>query len=362
MPAQVKITLTNQEEKHLIHLVNSRKTPVRLVDRANIVLMAAAKNPNYKIAEALGIDVNTVGRWRNRYAKDGLKGIEKDLPRGRNHGGKNTDDQNRLRSEVIRITTQEKPENATHWSTRSLGKHLGVHHSFIGRVWKEAGLKPHLHKTFKVSNDPNFEEKLQDVVGLYLSPPENAVVFCVDEKSSIQALDRTQPGLPLKKGRCETMTHDYKRNGTSTLFAALDVQSGEVIGECYKKHRHQEFIKFLKIVEKQAPADLDLHLIVDNYSTHKHEKVKNWLKRNKRVHLHFIPTSSSWLNLVERFFGIITEKQIRRGVFSSVQDLENKIKDFIEKYNEDSKPFVWTKNAEEIIEKVGRAKQATAYQ
>ena len=229
-------------------------------------------------------------------------------------------------------------------------------------MWKEAGLKPHLHKTFKVSNDPNFEEKLQDVVGLYLSPPENAVVFCVDEKSSIQALDRTQPGLPLKKGRCETMTHDYKRNGTSTLFAALDVQSGEVIGECYKKHRHQEFIKFLKIVEKQAPADLDLHLIVDNYSTHKHEKVKNWLKRNKRVHLHFIPTSSSWLNLVERFFGIITEKQIRRGVFSSVQDLENKIKDFIEKYNEDSKPFVWTKNAEEIIEKVGRAKQATAYQ
>ena len=217
-----------------------------------------------------------------------------------------------------------------------------------------------IHKQFKISNDPKFEEKLSDVVGLYLSPPENAIVFCVDEKSSIQALDRTQPGLPLKKGLAGTMTHDYKRHGTSRLFAALNVQNGKVIGECKKRHRHQEFLSFLKTVEKQSPKHKSLHLIVDNYATHKHEKVKNWLKRNKRVHLHFIPTSSSWLNLVERFFGLITEKQIRRGVFSSVADLEKKIEQFIEKHNDDPKPFVWTKTTEDILVKVNRAKQKLA--
>ena len=211
-------------------------------------------------------------------------------------------------------------------------------------------------KTFKISNDPYFEEKLTDVVGLYLNPPENAVVFCVDEKSSIQALDRTQPGLPLKKGRAGTMTHDYKRNGTSTLFAALNVFSGEVIGECKQRHRHQEFLSFLKTVEQQTPEDLELHIIVDNYATHKHQKVKNWLKRNKRVTLHFIPTSSSWLNLVERFFGLITDKAIRRGVFSSVGDLEDKLMSFISNHNNNPTPFVWTKTVEEIIAKVARAK------
>ncbi len=228
----------------------------------------------------------------------------------------------------------------------------------INRVWREVGLKPHLVAQFKVSNDPAFEEKLRDVVGLYLSPPENAVVFCVDEKSSIQALDRTQPGLPMKPGRGGTMTHDYKRHGTSTLFAALNTLTGDVIGECKKRHRHQEFLAFLKTVEKQTPKELDLHLIVDNYATHKHEKVKNWIKRNKRVHLHFIPTSSSWLNLVERFFGLLTERQLRRGVFTSVQELEETIMDFIERHNEDKKPFAWTKSAEEILEKVGRARHA----
>jgi transposase len=303
-----------------------------------------------------------VCRWRNRFAEKRFQGIEKDLPRGGNHGGKNTKDQAKLRSKIIKMTTQEKPKDATHWSTRSLAKVLGINHSFVNRVWREVGLKPHLTAQFKVSNDPNFEEKLKDVVGLYLSPPENAVVFCVDEKSSIQALDRTQPGLPMKKGRCGTMTHDYKRHGTSTLFAALNAVSGEVIGECKQRHRHQEFLAFLKLIEKQTSKDLELHLIVDNYATHKHEKIKNWLKRNKRVHLHFIPTSSSWLNLVERFFGLLTEKQLRRGVFQSVKELENAINQFIETHNENKKPLIWTKSAEEILEKVGRARDVLANQ
>jgi len=307
------------------------------------------------------MDINKICRWRNRFEQSGLPGIEKDLPRGGNHGGKNTGEQAKLRTKIIKMTTQEKPKNATHWSTRSLAKALGINHSFVNRVWRETGLKPHLTKYFKVSNDPLFEEKLHDVVGLYLSPPENAVVFCVDEKSSIQALDRTQPGLPLKRGRCGTMTHDYKRHGTSTLFAALNTVTGEVIGACKKRHRHQEFLEFLKEVDKQTPKELDLHLIVDNYATHKHEKVKDWLKRNNRITLHFIPTSSSWLNLVERFFGLITEKQLRRGVYTSVKALEKAIMQFIESHNENKKPFVWTKSAKDILEKVKRARQSLAF-
>jgi len=356
MPAQVKIVLSAEEKKQLEQNIRSGKTPVRLLERSKIVLFAAEGTPNYKIAEFLNIDVNKVGRWRNRFVDDRHQGIEKDLPRGANHGGKNSAEQRTLRSKVIAMTTQEKPKDATQWSTRSLAKVMGINHSFVNRVWREVGLKPHLTDQFKVSNDPAFEEKLHDVVGLYLAPPENAVVFCVDEKSSIQALDRTQPGLPMKPGRCGTMTHDYKRHGTSTLFAALNTLTGEVIGECKKRHRHQEFLSFLKTVEKQTRKDLDLHLIVDNYSTHKHQKVKAWLKRNKRVHLHFIPTSSSWLNLVERFFGLLTDKQLRRGVFTSVKELETTIMRFIETHNENKKPFIWTKSAEEILEKVGRAR------
>lgn len=357
MPAQISITICPEEKKQLEKNVKSRTTPIRLIERSKIVLLAGEKIPNYKIAEQLGIDVNKVGRWRNRFAEKRLPGIEKDLPRGANHGGKNTEEQAKLRSKIIKLTTTSKPKDATHWSTRSLAKKLGINHSLVGRVWKESGLKPHLVAQFKVSNDPYFEEKLHDVVGLYLSPPENAIVFCVDEKSSIQALDRSQPGLPLKKGRCGTMTHDYKRNGTSTLFAALNTATGEVIGECKQQHRHQEFLSFLKTVEKQTPQSLDLHLIVDNYATHKHEKVKNWLKRNKRVHLHFIPTSSSWLNLVERFFGLLTEKQLKRGVFTSVKELEASIMNFIRHHNKNKKPFVWTKSAEEILKKVERARE-----
>jgi len=337
--------------------VSSRTTPVRLVERSKIVLLADEGRDNQSIARVLGITENKVGRWRNRYAEGGLKAIQKDKPRGSNHGGKDSDAQARLRRKVIRVTTQKKPQDATHWSTRSLAKELSTTHSFVQRVWRSVGLKPHLIRTFKVSNDLRFEEKLHDVVGLYLDPPHNAVVFSVDEKSSVQALDRTQPGLPLKKGRCGTMTHDYKRHGTSSLFAALDMATGQVIGETFKRHRHQEFLKFLKSVERVTPKGQEIHIILDNYATHKHPKVLDWIEKKNRIFLHFIPTSSSWLNMVERFFGVLTEKQLRRGVFTSVRELDACMKDFIEHHNEDPKPFVWTKTTEEILQKVGRARE-----
>ena len=356
MRVAVPITLSDADKKTLERNTKSRAVSIRLSERSKVVLLSAEGLENRAIAQRLAIPPNKVGRWRNRFAEGGIKAISKDKPRGANHGGKDTVKQARLRRKIIKKTTQEKPDNATHWSTRTMAQALNTTHSFVHRVWQSVGLKPHLEKTFKVSNDPHFEEKLCDVVGLYLNPPENAIVFCVDEKTSIQALDRTQPGLPLKKGRCGTVTHDYKRNGTSTLFAALDVATGCVTGECYQKHTHKEFLKFIRKVESQTDKDKDLHLIVDNYSTHKHEKVRNWLKRNKRVTLHFIPTSSSWLNLVERFFGVLTEKQLRRGIFASVDELEQKIIEYIDKNNEDPKPFVWTKSADEILDKVNRAR------
>lgn len=356
MRVAAKIVLTDKEEQRLNRNVSSKLTPVRLRERSQIVLLAAKGLTSQAIADKLDISENKVGRWRSRFAEGGIKAISHDKPRGDNHGGKDSLEQAKLRKKIIEKTTQEKPKNATHWSTRTLAEALNTTHSFVHRVWQSVGLKPHLEKTFKVSNDKHFEEKLCDVVGLYLNPPENAIVFCVDEKTSIQALDRTQPGLPLKKGRCGTVTHDYKRNGTSTLFAALEVATGRVIGECYQKHTHKEFLKFLKQVEGQTEQSKDIHIIVDNYATHKHTKVNNWLNRNKRVFLHFTPTSSSWLNLVERFFGILTEKQLKRGIFTSVEELELKIVEYIEKQNENSKPFVWTKSAEEILKKVHRAR------
>jgi len=351
-----EITLSDSDKKVLEKNIKSRSVSIRLSERSKIVLLAAEGLKNNVIAQRLSIPPNKVGKWRNRFLEGGIQSISKDKPRGANHGGKDTLKQARMRRKVIEKTTQEKPDNATHWSTRTLAEELKTTHSFVHRVWQSVGLKPHLEKTFKVSNDPHFEEKLCDVVGLYLNPPENAIVFCIDEKTSIQALDRTQPGLPLKKGRCGTVTHDYKRNGTSTLFAALDVATGSVTGECYQKHTHKEFLRFLKKVEDQTDKGKDLHIIVDNYSTHKHEKVRNWLKRNKRVFLHFIPTSSSWLNLVERFFGVLTARQLKRGVFTSVDELERKISEYIENNNKNPKPFVWTKSAEEILEKVDRAR------
>lgn len=356
MRVAAKITLSDSDKHALKKNTKSKAVSIRLAQRSKIILLAEEGLENKAIANKLDISPNTVGQWRNRFAKGGIDAISKDKPRGANHGGKETAKQAKLRQNIIKKTTQEKPTNATHWSTRTMAEALGTTHSFVNRVWQSVGLKPHLEKTFKVSNDPNFEEKLCDVVGLYLNPPENAIVFCVDEKTSIQALDRTQPGLPLKKGRCGTVTHDYKRNGTSTLFAALDVAIGHVIGACYQKHTHKEFLKFLKKVEAKTDRNKDLHIIVDNYSTHKHVKVQNWLKRNKRITLHFIPTSSSWLNLVERFFGVLTQKQLKRGVFTSVDELEKKIIDYIDTNNQNPKPFVWTKSAEEILEKVSRAR------
>ncbi len=358
MPAQIFISLSEPERVELDQAALSRMTPVRLVARAKAIRMAAANIPSYKIAEHLGVGINTIGRWRKRYAESRMAGIVKDRPRGANHGGKQTVDQETLRQKIIKKTTQNKPAGATHWSTRTMAQVMGTTHSFVNRVWQEAGLKPHLSKHFKVSNDPHFDEKLRDVVGLYLNPPDKAVVFCVDEKSSIQALDRSQPGLPMKKGRYGTMTHDYKRHGTSTLFAALNAATGEVIGACKKRHRHEEFLAFLQTVNKQTSSELALHIIVDNYATHKHDNVKKWLKRHKRVQLHFIPTSSSWLNLVERFFGVLTDKALRRGVFTSVKELEATIHDFIAQHNGDPKPFVWTKSANKILEKVARARRA----
>ena len=358
MAAPNVVELSDEQREEFYRLCRSGKTSVRLKERLSIVLLADEGLSNIEIAEHVRLNAHSVGRWRNRFIEEGLSGIDKDRPRGLTKKASINADYAKLRTQIIRVTTKEKPEGDTHWSTRTLAKKLGTNHKFVSRVWRDCGLKPHLICMFKVSNDPNFEEKLTDVVGLYLNPPENAVVFSVDEKSSIQALDRTQPGLPLKKGRAGTMTHDYKRNGTSTLFAALNVQTGEVIGECKQRHRHQEFLSFLKTVERQTPEDLELHIIVDNYATHKHQKVKNWLKRNKRVTLHFIPTSSSWLNLVERFFGLITDKAIRRGVFSSVKELEEKLMAFISIHNKNPSPFVWTKTVEEIIAKVARAKKA----
>lgn len=360
MAAPTLICLSDDERTEFLRRCRSGMTPARLKERLSIVLLADEGLSNGEIADLLPISAHKAGRWRNRFAEQGLSALEKDRPRGGNHGGADSSQQALLRQKVIEMTMNKEqlPDGVTHWTSRTMANALGTNYSFVQRVWKDCGFKPHLIKQFKISNDPHFQEKLEDVVGLYLNPPENAVVFSVDEKSSIQALDRTQPGLPMKPGRAGTMTHDYKRHGTSTLFAALNVFTGEVIGECKQRHRHQEFLSFLKKIESQTSDELELHVIVDNYSTHKHEKVRNWLKRNKRVTLHFIPTSSSWLNLVERFFGLITEKAIRRGVFTSVKELEGKIMDFLRAHNVKPKPFVWTKSAEVILEKVERAKAA----
>jgi transposase len=331
-----------------------RSTPVRQVIRAQVVLAAVEGKTHAAIARELSTDPGLVGRWRRRFADEGLAGIEKDAPRG----GRPATARGQLAGRIVEWTTQRKPKNATHWSTRTLAAELGTNRAMVNRVWRAHGLKPHLTRSFKLSNDRRFLEKLSDVVGLYLNPPEHALVLCVDEKSQIQALDRTQPGLPLKKGRCGTMTHDYKRNGTTTLFAALNVAEGKLIGTCMPRHRHQEWIKFLKQIDQQTPAGLDLHLIADNYATHKHPKVKNWLKRHPRFHIHFIPTSSSWLNWVERWFREITDKRLRRGVFHSVPQLIGAITDYIQGHNERPTPLVWTASVEKILEKVDRARKA----
>ena len=360
MRVAAEITLSKEEHRKLQTWASARSTSVRLRERARIVLMASAGMTNKAIAAELGTDANKVGRWRSRVAKEGMSSIENERPRGANHGGKDSDKQAELRSKVLEATTQSIPSDATHWSCRAMARHLDTTHSFVHRVWRAHGLKPHLVRTFKLSNDPRFEEKLRDVVGLYLDPPHNAAVFSFDEKSQIQALDRTQPGLPMKKGRGETMTHDYKRHGTTTLFAALNIATGAVIGKTYRRHRHQEVLRFLREVEKTVPKGQEIHIVLDNYATHKHEKVLAWIERKKRIFLHFIPTSTSWANLVERFFAMLTQKQVRRGVFTSVPHLEKCLREYLRSYNENPRPLVWTKTVDEILEKVHRARAALA--
>lgn len=342
------IELDSEEEKKLARLARSNTTSVRLARRARIVLLAAQGWDNESIATELGIGRVQVGRWRSRYAQGGLEAIERDLPRGGRPPKVDA-------AEIVRRTTQTLPEAATHWSTRTLADELGVSDTTVWRVWQAHGLKPHRVKTFKVSRDPKFVEKLEDVVGLYMSPPEHALVLCCDEKSQVQALDRTQPGLPLKKGRAATMTHDYKRNGTTTLFAALNVLDGKVIGQCQQRHTHAEWLKFLKQIDRETPKDKTLHLIADNYATHKHPTVQKWLDKHPRFVMHFTPTSASWLNMVERFFRDITTERLRRGVFSSVSDLVAAIDGYIAQHNTKPKPFIWTKSARDILQKVIRA-------
>jgi len=347
-----KVLLTNEQRTVLQRWARGRTTPARLVRRAKIVLLASEGKKNREIADELDIERTIVGRWRGRFAAQGLAGIEKDAPRG----GRLPSKRQQVAPRIVEVTTQQTPSNATHWTTNTLARHLGVSQSMVSRVWRAHGLKPHLSRTFKVSNDPRFVEKLTDVVGLYLDPPEHALVLSCDEKSQIQALDRTQKGLPLKKGRCGTMTHDYKRNGTTTLFAALSMLDGRVISRCDSRHRHQEWLKFLKQIDAETQPELDLHLIVDNYATHKHPRVQSWLKKHPRFHMHFTPTSSSWLNLVERWFRDLTDKRIRRGTFTNVAKLQAAIQAYIDEHNQDPKAFKWTAKAEVILEKVRRAR------
>jgi transposase len=335
-------------------LARSQTAPHRQVQRAEALLLAADGVANTRIAQQVGVKAATVRSWRSRFAEEGLAKLGK-VRSGR--GRKSSIPQDKI-DEIVELTRHSKPAGQTHWSCRTMAKQVGVSPATVQRVWAARGLKPHLVKTFKLSNDPRFEEKLIDVVGLYLNPPQQAIVLCLDEKSSVQALDRTQPSLPMKKGRAATMTHDYKRNGTTTLFAALDVLTGNVIGQCLPRHRHNEFLRFLRKVDREVPKGLAVHLICDNYATHKHANVQAWLAKHPRFHMHFTPTSSSWLNLVERWFRELTDKALRRGVFHSVPDLIAKIEDYLAAHNNDPKPFVWTATAEDILAKVARGRVA----
>lgn len=354
MEAEYCIWLCPEDRERLDGWVAGRTTPQKLVWRARIVLMWAAGAGVTAIVRATGKTKKTAYRWRDRYIDRGVRGLERDASRP----GRKKPLSGAVIERVVDMTLHETPPAATQWSARRLAKAVGLSHTSVQRIWAAHGLKPHLVKTFKLSNDKQFVDKVVDVVGLYLTPPDKALVLSVDEKSQIQALDRTQPGLPMKKGRAGTMTHDYKRHGTTTLFAALDVATGQVIGQCMKRHRHQEWLRFLRTIDRSTPKTLDLHLIADNYATHKHPTVKAWLARHPRFHMHFTPTSASWLNQVERFFGLITEDRIRRGVFKSVGELEAAIQDYLEHHNAEPKPFVWTAAAADILQKVARGRQA----
>lgn len=358
MRQNISFEVSAADRERLLALVADRNTPAKVVWRSKIILATADGLGTMAIMRETGKSKPCVWRWQERFMHEGVDGLMRD--RTRPPGTPPLPES--VRRKVLAKTASETPPAATHWSVRTMAKAMGISRTSVQRIWKAAGLKPHLVKRFKVSSDPRFEEKVTDVVGLYMNPPDRALVLCVDEKSQIQALDRTQPGLPLKRGRAATMTHDYKRHGTTTLFAALDTRTGHVIGACQPRHRAKEFIRFLGRINRSVRKTLDIHLVLDNYGTHKTPEVKAWLTTHPRFHLHFTPTSASWLNLVERFFAEITTKRIRRGAFSSVADLERAIRDYLDQHNTDPKPFVWTKSAGSILKKERRALKQLALQ
>jgi transposase len=342
------LTIEPADRRTLEGWVRAHNTAQSLVIRSKIVLAAADGQSNNRISQELGVNRPTVIRWRRRFEEGGPDALKKVAP-GR--GRKRSIGPDRAAA-IVEMTLRSKPEGATHWTCRSMAKAAGVSPDTVNRIWRAHKLQPHRVKTFKLSTDPHFIDKLTDVVGLYLNPPEKAIVLCVDEKSQIQALDRTQPGLPMVPGRCGTMTHDYKRNGTTTLFAALDVAQGTVVGDCLQRHRHQEFLQFLRRLDREFPPSVPLHLILDNYATHKHPDVVAWLARHDRFHFHFTPTSTSWLNLVECWFAQLTEKRIRRDSFHNVPALIKAINEHLAAHNRDPKPFVWTASVQDILTKL----------
>jgi transposase len=346
------LRLRRGDRKVLETWVRSRTLPRRQVDRAKILLGAARGESSRRLAATVGVARDTARLWIRRYEDEGLEAVKRDRPRP----GRPRKLTPELEAEIIENTVNEDPPpgEGTHWTSRLLGRVMGISHMDVWRTWRKYGLKPHQIRRFKLSRDPRLVEKLHDVVGVYLNPPDNAVVFSFDEKSQIQALDRTQPGLPLKRGRAGTMTHDYKRHGTTTLFAALEVATGEVIHECMPRHRHQEFLKFLKRIEKSVEPELEIHVVLDNYATHKHEKVRRWLERHPRVQFHFVPTGASWLNLVERLFSELDQRQLKRLAVTSVDELIATITTYLDHRNVDPKPFIWTKSAQEILDKIER--------
>jgi transposase len=347
------LVLSQDQQQQIEQWLAALGTPQQVALRCRIILALAAGNAEVVVASDNNVNRKTVRRWRERFQAQGLPGLWEIAP-GR--GRKSTYDSTRIKA-VIDATLQSKPKGSTHWSCRTMAVAQGISKSTVSNIWRSHNIKPHRTETFKLSRDPKFLEKLTDVIGLYLNPPDQALVLCVDEKSQIQALQRTQPGLPLKKGRCGTMTHDYKRHGTTTLFAALDVLAGKVIGDCYKRHRHQEFLKFLRRINREFPGNTPLHLVMDNYGTHGTPEVKAWLNRHPRFTVHYVPTSSSWLNLIERWFGELTSKRIRRDSFLSVDDLIAAINEFLAAWNEKPKPFVWTATLESIVTKLARCRQ-----
>jgi len=347
------LSLSDDQRVRIAEWLSAHGTPQQVGLRCRIVLAAAAGNADLAIGRALGVNRHTATLWRRRFAEEGMDCLW-EVASGR--GRKPTYGADKVK-EVVDATLQTKPKGMTHWSCRQMANSQGISKSTVSKIWRSHNIKPHRVKKFKLSTDPRFLEKLTDVVGLYLNPPEQAVVLCIDEKSQIQALDRTQPGLPMKKGRCGTMTHDYKRNGTTTLFAAIELLQGKVIGDCFKRHRHQEFLRFLRRLDREFPPELNLHLVLDNYGTHKTAEVEEWLKEHPRFVTHFVPTSCSWLNLIERWFSELTTKRIRRGSFHNVPALIDAINEFLDAWNEEPRPFVWAATAESIVEKLSGCRQ-----